>query len=395
VSCRHPGLISQRTFGSVELLLSAYHNVDLFSGRSRLTKLMSIDMTNERQFPSSMTRPLPDLEMPLTIEEMEGLDDSLAFDLFLSDVEELQARQKGKGRQGCLSDSESSLLIWEEELLVAKQNSHDRRMALSMSNAIASDQNAMAALRASERIAERDRAIAFNMSGAAPPRVAPCPEETELSGVDFPHEDDYDTVSEVMSSLMGRVDLTSGDATNERGEASVSVRSPYAFAKCVSCLDQFPVPQTTDSPCGHVYCNACMKQLFVNATIDEELYPPRCCGNVIPADIALRLLDYKELQAFSAKGVECNTIDRVYCADISCSTFIPLRSITGDSANCPTCRKVTHTLCKSLEHPDQDCPSDEPLQQVLSLGESEGWRRCFNCRSMVELGRGCNHISCR
>jgi hypothetical protein len=352
-------------------------------------------MTDEHQLPSSMTRPLPEQGMPLTIEEMEGLDDSLAFNLFLADVEELQARQKGKGRQGCLSDPESSLILWEKELLAAKQKSEDRRMALSMSNAIASDQTAMAALRASERIAERDRSIAFTMSGQAPPRVTTYPEERERPAADFQHEDDDDTVSEVMSSLMGRVVLDSGDATSQRGESSASIRSPYTFAKCVSCLDRFPVPQTTDSPCGHVYCNACMKQLFINATKDEELYPPRCCGNIIPANIALRLLSYKELQAFSAKGIECNTIDRVYCADISCSTFIPVRSITGDLARCPTCRKGTHTLCKSLEHPDQDCPLDEALQQVLSLGESEGWRRCFNCRSMVELGRGCNHMTCR
>ena len=197
------------------LLLPAYHNIDLFPGRLRLTTPTSIEMTDERQLPSSMTRPLPNLEMPLTIEEMESLDDSLAFNLFLSDVEELQARQKGKGRQGCLSDRESSLLLWEKELLAAKQNSEDRRMALSMSNAIASDQTAMAALRASERIAERDRAIAFTMSGAAPPRVATDPGEREMSVVDFAREDDHDTVSEVMSSLMSRVDLTTGDATSE------------------------------------------------------------------------------------------------------------------------------------------------------------------------------------
>jgi hypothetical protein len=37
-------------------------------------------MTDEHQLPSSMTRPLPEQGMPLT-EEMEGLDDSLAFNL--------------------------------------------------------------------------------------------------------------------------------------------------------------------------------------------------------------------------------------------------------------------------------------------------------------------------
>jgi hypothetical protein len=80
-------------------------------------------MTDERQLPNPITHPLPHLEMPLTIEEMESSDDSLAFNLFIGDVEQLQARQKGKGRQGCLSDPESSLLLWEEELLAAKQNS--------------------------------------------------------------------------------------------------------------------------------------------------------------------------------------------------------------------------------------------------------------------------------
>jgi hypothetical protein len=100
-------------------------------------------------------------------------------------------------------------------------------MALSVSNAIASDQNAIAALRASERTAERDRATAFSMGGAAPPRVAIRSKERELSESIFPYEDVYDTVSKVMSSLVGRLDLTAEDARSERGESSAPARSPY------------------------------------------------------------------------------------------------------------------------------------------------------------------------
>lgn len=352
-------------------------------------------MTGLLKLPKLGTDPLPGQDMPLTIEEMDGLGDSLAFNLFLDDVEDMASRQKGKAKEGQLTDPDYSLLLWEQELLAAKQNSDDRRMALSMSNAIASDQNAIAALRTSERTATSDRVMALSLSEEA---VLPIPinlEEREMSIGNTSKDDVFDTVSEVMSSLMAGIDLTSQDPGSERGEMSTSASHSHTFPQCVSCLEQVQVSQTFSSPCGHVYCNTCIKQLFLNATKDEDLYPPRCCGNVIPAGIALRLLSYKELTAFSAKGVECAAIDRVYCADFTCSTFIPPWLITGESANCPSCDKTTHTLCKSLDHPDQDCPSDEQLQEVLNLGELEGWRRCFNCRTMVELGQGCNHMTCR
>lgn len=342
-----------------------------------------------------MTHSLPGLEMPLTIEEMDGLDDSLAFKLFLDDVVDIAGKQKGKAKEGHLTDTEYSLALWEEELLAAKRNSEDRRMAHSMSNAIASDQNAIAMLRTSERIAESDRVMALSLGGTTPPPVSVDRNEREMSVGNVTNDHVVDTVSEVMSSLMGGLALASEDARSKRGEMSTSAPHPPTSPQCVSCLDWVPVSQIFVSPCGHVYCNGCVKQLFLNATKDEDLYPPRCCGNVIPAGIALRLLSYKELAAFSAKGVECTTVNRIYCADFTCSTFIPPWLINGEAANCPTCGKTTHTPCKSLEHPNQDCPSDQQLQQVLSLGESEGWRRCFNCRTMVELGQGCNHMTCR
>jgi hypothetical protein len=352
-------------------------------------------MAHILNFRNSHNHHVPWPEMPLTIEEMEVLDGSLAFSLFLDDVEETASKQKGKAKEGCLNDSDCSLLLWQAELREAKQHCEDRRMALSMSNAVATDQNVIAAFRSSERVAESDRAMAMSLSGDVPRPAITNRVGREMSSEIIANDDSFDEISEVMSSLMGGLHLASEDARSERGEMSTSRPHAATSPQCVSCLDRVPGLQTFESQCGHIYCNACMKQLFLNATKDEDLYPPRCCGNVIPAGVALRLLSYKELTAFSAKGVECATIDRIYCADSTCSTFIPAWRITNEAANCPTCGKTTHTLCKSLEHPEQDCPSDEPLQQVLNLGESEGWRRCFNCRSMVELGQGCNHMTCR
>jgi hypothetical protein len=205
----------------------------------------------------------------------------LEFRLFLSDAEHIASRQKGKSRMGEWTDAEYSLLLWEQELLTAEQNSEDRRMALSMSNAVASDQSAITALRVSERTAESDRAMALSLGGEA---ILPAPmdhNERDMLIGKIAKDGVFDTVSEVMSSLMGGLDLASEDAGSERGEISTSSRSTPMFPQCVSYLERVAAPRTFTSPCGHIYCNPCTKQLFVNATKDEDLYPPRCCGNLI------------------------------------------------------------------------------------------------------------------
>jgi hypothetical protein len=40
-----------------------------------------------------------------------------------------------------------------------------------------------------------------------------------------------------------------------------------------------------------------------------------------------------------------------------------------------------------------DCPEDVGLQQVLDAAQEYGWQRCYNCRRVVELDIGCNHIT--
>ncbi|KAK8222284.1 hypothetical protein BKA81DRAFT_296906, partial [Phyllosticta paracitricarpa] len=32
--------------------------------------------------------------------------------------------------------------------------------------------------------------------------------------------------------------------------------------------------------------------------------------------------------------------------------------------------------------------------QLFSIAATNGWKRCYHCRRMVQLVLGCNHVSC-
>lgn len=53
-------------------------------------------------------------------------------------------------------------------------------------------------------------------------------------------------------------------------------------------------------------------------------------------------------------------------------------------------------MCKREAHGvGRDCPEDFELERVLKMGEKSGWRRCYKCRTLVELAQGCTHVTCR
>ena len=69
------------------------------------------------------------------------------------------------------------------------------------------------------------------------------------------------------------------------------------------------------------------------ATADESLMPPRCCGQKISVDLSPMTLS--ERQTFEEKLLEYSTVDRLYCFQPTCSTFIPPLSIVNNIGTCP------------------------------------------------------------
>lgn len=161
-------------------------------------------------------------------------------------------------------------------------------------------------------------------------------------------------------------------------------------------MEDFPEDEIVKATCAraHTYCCDCVKQLFINACKDEELYPPRCCRQEIPIDIALRFLSNEEAETFLDKTEEYTSKDRTYCYQPSCSKFISAENITASVGWCPTCYFDTCTLCKKERHTG-DCPDDPSIKLTLETAAANGWQRCQKCHALVELSHGCQHMTCR
>lgn len=174
--------------------------------------------------------------------------------------------------------------------------------------------------------------------------------------------------------------------------ASIAQIKPEADTQCCVCFDYYRRSKITRLKCSHLYCTGCLKGLFVRATSDLSLFPPKCCRQDIPLCFIKSELSSGERRKFKRAEVEFTTECKTYCSNSNCREFIPPSSIISDRATCRACRSVTCTMCQNPAH-GGDCPDDQALQATLSLAGSRGWKRCYRCRSMVELSTGCNHIT--
>jgi hypothetical protein len=164
-----------------------------------------------------------------------------------------------------------------------------------------------------------------------------------------------------------------------------------AGTKCASCMENIPPTDVAHLSCDHGYCKPCILELFKTSLVDETLFPPRCCQKLIHPDDFKAFLATEVIESYYRKKQELETMDRTYCSNPSCSVFMRPENITGDSATCPDCKKVTCTMCKASFH-EGECPVDEGLQKILELAKEAGWQRCSTCKAMVSITIGCNHM---
>ncbi|KAI3392176.1 hypothetical protein diail_6094 [Diaporthe ilicicola] len=179
--------------------------------------------------------------------------------------------------------------------------------------------------------------------------------------------------------------------------------TPTTTLSCICCRDDFNKQNDLQTlPCGHTYCANCLRIMIEQSTTDESKMPPRCCTQPIPGATIRNLLTRDEQQLFLKAVQQYSTPweARIFCPNPCCNEFIPPRSRIDPKhpfdVVCRECRTRVCIWCKRDAHPvGQDCPNDHELDQVLRMGEKSGWRRCYKCRTLVELTQGCTHMTCR
>ena len=171
------------------------------------------------------------------------------------------------------------------------------------------------------------------------------------------------------------------------------VRTPSVpMMECVVCGRKEAEHNAMKAPCGDTYCGECTNDLFSHATDFEINFPPKCCGRVIPLEGTGYLLSWHIYKKFQEKSEEFSTTDRTYCSDPNCGTFIPLKSINGDEANCPACHNSTCVVCKGEAH-EGDCLNNAADQSLMTAAAAAGFQQCGECKRMIELTEGCRHIT--
>ncbi|CAD0098096.1 unnamed protein product [Aureobasidium mustum] len=151
----------------------------------------------------------------------------------------------------------------------------------------------------------------------------------------------------------------------------IEAASGKRLFECTSCEDSFLAKDLITTPCGHCYCGSCLNMVFKAAVSDESLYPPSCCDQTpIPIEHAKRFLDRGFETTFEKKGVEFNTLDRTYCSDPECSTFIPPNSIRSETAYCWDCGQAT-CVEDDWTIPPAEWGLGEPFPAPIWVGEPE------------------------
>ncbi|KAL7629043.1 hypothetical protein AAE478_000561 [Parahypoxylon ruwenzoriense] len=171
--------------------------------------------------------------------------------------------------------------------------------------------------------------------------------------------------------------------------------------ECVICLDDFPATKTAKLKCGHRMCRSCLKRSFRLSVKDPAQMPPKCCtSDCIPLKHVENLFDVDFKKTWNRKFHEFSTRNRVYCPGKRCGRWIRPDQIQQHSngrkmGKCGSCQTRVCCDCNNRWHGSGPCPADEETNQILQQAKEEGWQRCFNCRNMVELKEGCNHMTCR
>ncbi|KAH6671942.1 hypothetical protein B0J14DRAFT_594777 [Halenospora varia] len=217
------------------------------------------------------------------------------------------------------------------------------------------------------------------------------------------------TTSQIPSAKPYAPSLTTTATTTKRssflgsffGPPAPQNREPERLVECLTCLsDDIPRSKSAKLKCGHRMCHSCLRRIFKLSVTDPQHMPPKCCtADHIPLKHVERLFDINFKKNWNRKFQEYSTKNRIYCPARRCGEWIQPGNIHKEDGKkygkCGRCKTKVCVACNGKWHGAKDCPKDDETNRLLETAKQEGWQRCYNCRTMVELKEGCNHMTCR
>eukprot|EP00898_Chlorokybus_atmophyticus_P000828 jgi/Chlat1/1746/Chrsp13S02169 len=167
-------------------------------------------------------------------------------------------------------------------------------------------------------------------------------------------------------------------------------------------LDITAVPDCSTSArasgCEHKICFMCAAE-YIRIELDEHKW----IFGLDDVNKAIRH-DAKRLALVQRLAVEAGMKNKVYCPHTQCEAVMDILNPKG-KIDCFKCHRPFCATCRTAWHTGYSCEEYQALPdhlrtaedlQMLRLAQQKLWRRCPNCKHMVERNPvGCNFMMCR
>ncbi|EEF31150.1 zinc finger protein, putative [Ricinus communis] len=188
---------------------------------------------------------------------------------------------------------------------------------------------------------------------------------------------------------------------------------------CSICCEEKISPMMITMKCSHKFCSHCMRT-YVDGKVQSSQVPIRCpqlgCKYYISITECRTFLPLTLYECLERALAEADVLrsDRIYCPYPNCSVLLDPReclsaraSSSSQSDNscveCPVCQRFICIDCGVPWHSLMSCEEFQnlPLEErdaaditLHRLAQNKRWRRCQQCRRMIELAQGCYHMTC-
>ncbi|KAL3851575.1 hypothetical protein ACJIZ3_013457 [Penstemon smallii] len=195
------------------------------------------------------------------------------------------------------------------------------------------------------------------------------------------------------------------------GIVSFPAEGEKATESCSICCEEKLSFMMLKIKCSHKFCSQCMKT-YVEGKVQSNQVPIKClqpkCKYCISTTECRSFLPLTSYESLEKALLEANILDsdKIYCPYSNCSVLLdPSECFSSDNScvECSVCERFICVDCGVPWHSSMTCeeyrnlPFEERDASDLNMNrvaQNKRWRRCQQCRRMIELTHGCYHMTC-